>query len=155
MVQLWKCSYDLCRSRRNGYLWHRLLLYKHQPHLLMLWVCGHYAIYVLRSSGITGSVRSREHWLWWDTARKRNALLYCLLLFWESFNCYNFGKNGPIQAGFAAKCSSPNEDFNQVENWKCYMFDFRLIPLDHITYISPFSLITVVEAHCSWPTVKI
>ena len=27
-----------------------------------------------------------------------------------------------------------NEDFNQIENWKCHMFDFWLIPLDRITY---------------------
>ncbi len=36
--------------------------------------------------------------------------------------------------GFAANCTSPNEDFNQIENWKCHMFDFWLIPLDRITY---------------------
>ena len=31
-------------------------------------------------------------------------------------------------------CASPNKDFNQIENWKCHKFDFRLIPLDCITY---------------------
>ncbi len=28
-----------------------------------------------------------------------------------------------------------NEDFNQIEIWKCHMFDFWLIPLDRITYV--------------------
>ncbi len=60
---------------------------------------------------------------------------FCFLLFWESFNCCNFGTPGPIQVGFSAKCTSPDEDFNQIENWKCDMFDFHLIPLDRITYI--------------------
>ncbi len=30
------------------------------------------------------------------------------------------------------KCTSPNEHFNQIENWKCQIFDFRLISVDHI-----------------------
>ena len=51
------------------------------------------------------------------------------LLFWESFNCYNFGTTGPIQMGFSAKCTSPN----QIENWKCHLCDFWLISLYHIT----------------------
>ena len=81
-----------------------------------------------------GSVRSWEQWLR-DTARKRNAFLL-FAIFWESFNCYNFGSTGLIQVGFSAKCTSRNKDFNQIENWKCHMLDFRLIPLDRITYIS-------------------
>ncbi len=56
-------------------------------------------------------------------------------MLWESFNCCNFGTTGPIQVGFSAKCTSHNEDFNQIENWKCHVCDFRLIPLDHITFI--------------------
>ncbi len=62
---------------------------------------------------LEGSVRSRQHWLR-DTARKRNAFVL-FSLFWESFNCYNFGTTGPIQVGFSGKCTSPNEDFNQIE----------------------------------------
>ncbi len=46
----------------------------------------------------------------------------------------NFGTTSPIQVGFSAKCTSPSEDFNQIENWKCHMFDFQLLPLDRITY---------------------
>ncbi len=38
-----------------------------------------------------------------------------------------------MQVGFSAKCTSPTEDF-KIENWECHMFDFRLIPLDRITY---------------------
>ncbi len=41
-----------------------------------------------------------------------------------------------FQVEFSAKCTSPNEDFNQVENWKCHMFDFRLVLLDRITNIN-------------------
>ncbi len=59
---------------------------------------------------------------------------FCFLLFWESFNCCNFGTTGPVQVGFSTKCTTPNEDFNQIENWKCHMFDFGLIPLDCTTY---------------------
>ncbi len=29
---------------------------------------------------------------------------------------HNFGTTGPIQVGFSAKCTSPNEHFNQTEN---------------------------------------
>ncbi len=31
----------------------------------------------------------------------------------------------------------PNEHFNQIENWKCHMCNFRLILLDSITFIYP------------------
>ncbi len=48
---------------------------------------------------------------------------------------HNFGTTGPIHVGFSAICTSPNEHFNQIENWKCDMFDFRLISLDCITYV--------------------
>ena len=84
-------------------------------------------VYVLQSSRI-----SWKHWLW-DTARKRNAfLLFSIVL--RIFQSFNFGTTGPIQVGFSAKCTSPNEDINQIENWKCHIFNFRLIPLDRITY---------------------
>ena len=44
-----------------------------------------------------------------------------------SFVCYclenasighNFGTTGPIHTGFSAKCTSPNEHFNQIETMK-------------------------------------
>ncbi len=52
----------------------------------------------------------------------------------------NLGTTGPIQVGFSAKCTSLNEVFNQIENWKCHMCDFWLIPLDHITICSLVSM---------------
>ena len=66
--------------------------------------------------------------------KKECILLFSNLLFWESFNWYNFGTTGLIQVGFSAKCTSPESwwELNQIENWKCHMFDFRLIPLDCI-----------------------
>ena len=84
------------------------------------------------SCDLAASVGSLQHWLW-DTARKMNAFL-CFLLFWNSFTWYNFGTTDWIQVGFSAKCTSSTEDFNQIENWKCHMLDFQLIPLDCITY---------------------
>ncbi len=48
---------------------------------------------------------------------------------------HDLGTTGPIQMGFSAKCTSPNEDINQIENWKYHMCNFWLIPLDHITYV--------------------
>ena len=60
---------------------------------------------------------------------------FCFLQFWESFNCSNFGTAGSIQVVFSTKCTSRNNHFkfNQIENWKYLMFDFRLISLDRIT----------------------
>ncbi len=31
-------------------------------------------------------------------------------------NAHNLGTTGPIQMGFSAKCTSPGEHFNQIEN---------------------------------------
>ncbi len=44
-----------------------------------------------------------------------------------------FRTTGPILVGVSANCISLNEHLNQIENWKCHMFNFRLISLDHIT----------------------
>ena len=75
---------------------------------------------------------SREHWLW-DTASKRNGIsLFSivlrtlqLLLTLEPLIYFRWGfqQNVPL-----------NEHINQIENWKCHMFNFRLIFLDHITH---------------------
>ncbi len=89
-------------------------------------------IYVLQSSRII---------------RKSGALIvrYSQKKKWNSivFYCsenpsisHNLGTTGPNQVGFSAKCTSPNEDFNQIENWKCQMCEFRLIPIDRITYVT-------------------
>ncbi len=67
---------------------------------------------------------------------KFSEIKVCLL-----FNClilqfaHNLGTTAPIQAGFSAKCTSPNEHFNQIENWKCYMCEFQMISLDLITNV--------------------
>ncbi len=36
------------------------------------------------------------------------------IVFYPSM-AYNFGTTGPIQVGFSAKCTSPNDDFNQIK----------------------------------------
>ncbi len=104
----------------------------------------HLSPYVLRSSGIS----RKSGALIVEYSQKRNVVLLFFQLFWESFNYYNFGTTGPIQVRFSAKCTSPNEDFNQIENWKCQMFDFRLIPLDRLTYI--YWLLWVFYKQINW-----
>ena len=92
---------------------------------------SHISNIVLRSSRISrksGALIVRY-------SQKNECISSCFLSFWESFNCYNFNTTGPFQVGVSAKCTSPNDDFNQTENWKFHMFDFQLIPLDCITYI--------------------
>ncbi len=84
---------------------------------------------------LAGSVESQELWLW-DTARTRN--FFCFLLFWESFNSYNFGTTGPIQVRFSAKCTSPNEDFNQINK----LFDIPTdSPISHHIFSFTFLLL--------------
>ena len=98
---------------------------------------------MLRSSGISwksGALIVRY-------SQKKGMHFFCFLLFWESFNCYNFGTTGPIWVGFSAKCTSPNEDFNQMENWTCHMFDFQLILLDRIIYLVRYFFFSI---RCVW-----
>ncbi len=87
-------------------------------------------IYVLRSSGISQTSEAL-------IARyiQKNECIFLFFIVFRLFQyCYNFGTTGPIQIGFSGKCTSPNVDFNQIENWKCHMFDFRLIRLYRITW---------------------
>ncbi len=76
-------------------------------------------------------------------SQKKECVSFVFYCF-ENPSIANFGTTGLIQVGFSAKCTSPNENFNQVENWKCHMFDFRLIPLDRIIYttVSVWSRVT-------------
>ncbi len=83
------------------------------------------------------SVKSQEHLLW-DIARMRNEFLLFSIVLKSPSITHNFGTTGSIQVGFSAKCTSPNEYFNQIENWKCHMFNFRLISIDRITYCNMF-----------------
>ncbi len=64
---------------------------------------------------------------------------FCFLLFENHLIAHNVGTTDLIQVEFPAKCTSPNEDLNQIEN--CHMFDFRLIPLDRITYLTCYTLV--------------
>ena len=51
-------------------------------------------LYVLRSSGISwklGALIVRYS--------QKKMHFFCFKLFWDSFNCYNFGTTGPIQFG--------------------------------------------------------
>ena len=111
------------------------------------------------------SIRSREHWLW-DTASKRDLICFVFYCFGNPSIAYNFGTTGPIQVGFSAKCTSPNELFNEIENRKYHIFDFRLTSLDRITSYSLWSHIiypvlfaitcnnfiskTSSSFHCNW-----
>ena len=63
----------------------------------------------------------------WDVVRKGMNFPFVFYWFENPSIAHNLETTGPIQAGFPAKCTSPNEHFNQIENSKCHMFDFRLI----------------------------
>ena len=84
---------------------------------------------ILRSSGISRKAAA----LIVRYSQKKKLIS---IVFYCSGNhsiAHNLGTTGPIQVGFSAKHTSPNEDFNQIENRKWHMFDFRLIPLDRFT----------------------
>ena len=69
--------------------------------------------YVLRSCGI--SWKSPALIVRYSQKKKRISIVfYC------SENpsiAHNLGTTGPIEVGFSAKCTSPNECFSQIENW--------------------------------------
>ena len=92
--------------------------------------CYFEMVHVLRSSRI--SRKSGALIVRYSQKKERIAVVfYC------SENpsiVHNFGNTDPIQVGFSTKCTSPNEHFNQIENCNRHMFDFRLIPLDSITF---------------------
>ena len=86
--------------------------------------------YVLRLSGISrkSAALIRRY------SQKKECI--SIVFYWSenpSIAC-NLRITEPIQVGFSAKCTSPNERFNQIANWKCHICNFRLIPLDRITY---------------------
>ena len=86
----------------------------------------------------------QEHWLW-DIGR--NKLISFAFYYVENPSiAHNFGTTGLIQVWFSAKCTPLNEHFNQIENWKCHMFDIRLISLDCIRFIEPMR--EVVRKNC-------
>ncbi len=77
------------------------------------------------------SVGSQEHWLW-DNIQKKELISFVFYCLENPSIVHNFGTTGPIQVGFWAKCTSPNEHFNQIEKLK--MSHVRLqtnIPRSH------------------------
>ena len=70
-------------------------------------------MYVLQSSGISlklGALIVRY---------SKKIGINFFIVFYCSDNpsiAHNFGTTGLIQVGFSAKCTSPEEDFNQIEN---------------------------------------
>ncbi len=90
-----------------------------------------YVSYVLRSSGIS---RKLAILIVRNSQKKKciSIVLYCfenlqLLITLEPLVRFRWG--------FQQNVPLINEDFNQAENWKCHMSNFRLIPLDSITYV--------------------
>ena len=85
-----------------------------------------------------GSVGSQENWLW-DIARKKNAsLLFSIVLrIFQLLWLWNHWSNsgGVFSKMYLSWWGLQSNTF--VKTWKCLMFDFRLIPLDCITYIVP------------------
>ncbi len=88
-----------------------------------IYTCPLKSPYVLRSSGI--SQKSAALIVRYSQKKKWiSSVFYC------SENpsiAHNLGTTGPIQVGFQQNGTSPNEHFNQIENWKCHMCKFRLI----------------------------
>ena len=79
--------------------------------------------YVLRSSGL--SWKSGALFVRFSLKKERISFVFCCF---ENLSiAHNFGTTGPIQVGFSAKCTSP-----KIENYKCPIFNFRLISLDHM-----------------------
>ena len=101
------------------------IIFLHLQLVLFGWVT-----YVLPSSRI--SLKSGALILRYS--QKKEWISFIFYCFENPLIAHDFGTTDPIQVGFSAKCTSPNEHFNQIENWKCHIFDFRLISLDHITY---------------------
>ena len=85
-------------------------------------------------------------WRKWQGILKRSFVFYCSE---NSSVAHNLGTTGQIQVGFSAKCTSPNEHFIQIENWKCHIFELWLISLDRITYENLLVAQTICFQNCS------
>ena len=97
--------------------------------------------YVLQSSGIirkSGALIVRY-------SQKKKWVSFVFYCFEYPSIAHNFGTTGPIQVGFSTKCTSPYEQFNQIEIWKCDMFDVRMISPDRITYVGSYKWVRVVS----------
>ncbi len=106
-----------------------------------MWIIWHHyteriiSSYVLQFSGISKKSAAL-------IVRYSQKKEWISIVFYYPSIPHNLWNTGPIHVGFSAKCTSLNQDFNQIENWKCHMFDFRPIPLDRITYFKTFSAST-------------
>ncbi len=76
---------------------------------------------------VESEIRSIDCEIWRE--KGMNFFSYC---FENPSNAHNnFGRTGPSQLRFSAKCTFPNEHLNQIETtWEFYTFDFRMISLD-------------------------
>ncbi len=95
------------------------------------WSLPEIVTYVLRSRAVKSEVGSIDC----EISPEKGMYFFCFLLFWEPFNCYNFGTIGPIHLGFLAKCKSPNEHFNQIENMKMSHVRLEFPRSYHILFI--------------------
>ncbi len=87
-------------------------------------------VYVLRSSGI-----SQKSGALMVTYSQKKKCIYLVFYCFDNLSiAITLEPLIQFRWVFSTKCTSPNEDFNEIENWKCHMFNFWLIPLDHITY---------------------
>ncbi len=68
-------------------------------------------IYVLQSKGI-----SRKSAAWIVRYSQKKKLISIVFCSKNPSIAHNLGTTGPIQVGISAKCTSPNEDFNQLDN---------------------------------------
>ena len=93
-----------------------------------------YPGYMYMCCDLSGSVGSRQHWLW-DIASKRNEFLLFSIVLKTLQLLIALEPLDQLKWRFLAKCTSPSENFNQIENWECHMCEFRLIP-HHILIIS-------------------
>ncbi len=97
--------------------------------------------HVLWSSGI--SRKLGESIVRYSQKEELMNFVFVFYCFENSSIAHNFGNTGPIQVGFSAKCTSPKEHFNQIENWKCHMFDFRQISLLFVCFVLFLILFTI------------
>ncbi len=100
---------------------------------------------------LTGSGISPQHWIS-DTARKRICFPFVFYCF-ENLSIVITLEALIYFRWFSAKCTSPNEDFNQIKNWKCHMCDLRPIPPDRIKFDS-FCLISSHQSAGITGTIK-
>ena len=97
------------------------------------------SLYVLRSSGIS----RKSGALIVTYSQKKKCIRFVFYCFENLLIAVTLEPLFCRRVGFTAKCTSPNEDLNnQIENWKCHMCDFQLIPLrsHHICTIHLFAI---------------